>query len=358
MPYRWPKKALFRRSILFALAAMLLAACGQASPQTTLNPQSDSARTIYNLTIYLFWLGVGVFIIVESWLVVSIVKYRHRYDEQLPAQIHGNTKVEIAWTIIPALIAIFIFVLTFTAIRKIEIKPENTGNELTVEVIGHQWWWEFRYPTIKDVNGQPLVTANEMWVPSGSVIDLKLTSADVIHDYWIPGLSGKRDVIPNRENKIWFRADDVPDGDPQTYWGQCAEYCGTQHAYMKMRVVVASPNDFAQWSREQGNVAVNTTLPAAFTAKGCIGCHAIRGTPAAGITGPNLTNFGSRQTIAAGTLDNNPTNLYAWLDAPNLVKRGNLMSVAIKDDTLSPEEIDELVKYLLSLDPGIDDKQQ
>ena len=359
MPYRRPTKTLLRTTILLLLAAVMLVACGQEAPQTTLNPQTESSRTIYDLSIYLFWLGVGVFIVVEGWLIVSIVKYRHRYDDQLPAQIHGNTKVEIAWTIVPAIIAIFIFVLTFSAIQKIEIKPANTaGTEVKVEIIGHQWWWEFRYPDIKDVNGNPLVTANEMWVPSGSVVDLFVTSADVNHDFWIPGLAGKRDALPTRINKIWFRADDVPDGEPETYWGQCAEYCGTQHAYMKMRVVVASPSDFAQWSAQQGDVAVNTTLPASFSAKGCVGCHAVRGTAAAGITGPNLTHFGSRQTIAAGTLDNTPENLYHWLDEPNVVKRGNLMSVVIKDDTLSPDEITELVTYLESLDPGMSAKNE
>jgi cytochrome c oxidase subunit 2 len=360
MPYRWPNKALFRTGILLLLATVILVACGQETPQSTLDPQTESARTIFNLSIYLFWLGVGVFVIVESWLLISIFKYRHRDNEQLPAQIHGNTKVEIAWTIVPASIAIFIFVLTFSAIQKIEVKPQvAAGEEVKVTVIGHQWWWEFRYPDIKDANGQPLVTANEMWVPANSVIDLTVTSVDVIHDFWIPGLSGKRDALPNHNNKIWFKTDQIPDGEkPKTYWGQCAEYCGTQHAYMKMRVVVASRADFARWSQEQSAVAVNTTLPESFSSKGCVGCHAIRGTTAAGITGPNLTHFGGRQTIAAGTLDNNPTNLHAWLDDPNTVKRGNVMATAIKADTLTPEEIDELVNYLLSLDPGIDDKQQ
>lgn len=359
MPYRWPRKALLRTTLL-AVVALVLAACGQETPQTTLNPATESTESIYNLSIYLFWLGVGVFIIVETWLIVSIFKYRHRYDDQLPAQIHGNTKVEIAWTIVPAIIAIFIFVLTFSAIQKIEIKPTAAaGNEVRVEIIGHQWWWEFRYPDIKDVNGQALVTANELWVPSGSYIDMDMTSADVIHDFWIPGLAGKRDVMPNHHTKVWFRAPDVPDGAPQVFWGQCAEYCGTQHAYMKMRVVVASANDFARWSQEQGQVAVNTTPPASFSNKGCIGCHAIRGVPGAvAVTGPDLTHFGSRQTIAAGTLDNTRENLYHWLDAPNEVKQGNLMTVQIKDDTLSVEEINELVDYLESLDPGIDVKQQ
>lgn len=360
MPYRWPTKAMLRTTVLLLIAAVMLVACGQETPQTILNPQSESAREIYKLSVFLFWLGVGVFVIVETWLIVSIIKYRHRYDDQLPAQIHGNTKVEIAWTIVPAIIAIFIFVITFSAIQKIEFKPTGAaaGPELKVEVIGHQWWWEFRYPDIKDANGQPLVTANEMWVPSGSVIDLGVTSADVIHDFWIPGLAGKRDAMPNHINPIWFKADDVPDGQPKVFWGQCAEYCGTQHAYMKMRVIVASPNDFAQWSREQVDVAVNVNAPASFAAKGCVGCHSIRGVPgAAGVTGPNLTHFGSRQTLAAGTLDNTTENLHRWLDEPNVVKRGNLMSAVIKDDTLSPEEIDELVTYLESLNPGMSAKQ-
>jgi cytochrome c oxidase subunit II len=198
-------------------------------------------------------------------------------------------------------------------------------------------------------------------VPSGSVIDLGVTSADVIHDFWIPGLAGKRDAMPNHINPIWFKADDVPDGQPKVFWGQCAEYCGTQHAYMKMRVVVASPADFASWSSQQVDVAVNTTPPAAFAARGCVGCHAIRGVQgAAGVTGPNLTHFGSRQTLAAGTLDNTPENLHSWLDAPNVVKRGNLMSAVIKDEgdgALTEQEITELVQYLESLNPGMSAKQ-
>ena len=353
MPYRWPGKAL--RSGLFLSMVLLLAACGQATPQTILEPRSDSARAIYDLAVLLFWLGVAVFVIVQVWLMVSIVKYRHQYNDQLPAQIHGNTKVEIGWTIVPAIVATIIFVITFQTIQQIETKPV-VADEIRVNVIGHQWWWEFVYPDILTSDGQPLNTANELWVPAGRVVALNLTSDDVIHDFWIPGLAGKRDAMPNHDTSIWFEADDVPDGQPQTFWGQCAEYCGTQHAYMKMRVIVASEGDFQQWVDEQTQPAVNTELPVSFNDAGCGGCHAIRGTIAAGITGPNLTHFGSRQTIAAGTLDNTPGNLFHWLDAPNEVKRGNLMSVQIKDDTLSQEQILELVDYLLSLDPGIDAK--
>lgn len=363
MAYRRSTRTFRRVGLALTLVALALAGCGQATPQTTLEPGSGSARTIYDLTLLLFWLGVAVFVLVEGVLIWSAIKFRHRYDDQLPAQIHGNTKVEIAWTIVPAIVAVFIFVMSFQAIQRIEILPD-TSDKITVEVIGHQWWWEFRYPDIQDSNGQPLVTANEMWVPSGQVIDMTLKSADVIHDFWIPGLAGKRDAIPNRNNKVWFQADDVADGEPKVFWGQCAEYCGTQHAYMKMRVVVASPADFTQWREQQVQPAVNPTLPTSFATKGCVGCHAVSGAQTAdgakavGITGPNLTHFGSRMTIAAGTLDNTPENLHRWLDEPNVVKRGNLMSVAITDDTLSPDEIDELVQYLESLNPGLSVKQQ
>ncbi len=360
MPYRRPTKALGRIGLLL-IAATMLVACGQATPQTMLDPQSDSTRTIFNLAVLLFWLGVGVFVIVQTWLIVSVFKYRHKYNDQLPAQIHGNTKVEIAWTIVPAIIAIFIFVLTFQAIQKIEVKPSvASADEVHIQVIGHQWWWEFRYPDITTADGKVLVTANEMWIPAGKVIDLTVTSADVIHDFWIPALSGKRDALPVHETKIWFKADDVPDGEPKVYWGQCAEYCGTEHAYMKMRVVAASPNDFQTWVTEQSGPAVNADLPADFTAAGCIGCHVIRGTDAAngGQIGPDLTHFGSRMTIAAGTLDNNRDNLHRWLDSPDAVKPGNIMTQVIKDDTLSPEQLNTLTDYLISLDPGIDAKEQ
>ncbi|HEY1013896.1 MAG TPA: cytochrome c oxidase subunit II [Herpetosiphonaceae bacterium] len=351
MPKHRHVKAPLRSAIFLILLAGLLAACGQAQPQTTLSPSSESTRTIFDLSVLLFLLGAGVFVIVEGILIYSIVKYRHRYDEQLPAQIHGNTKVEIAWTLLPAIVATGIFVVTFQAMQRIEVKPTG-GEELRVQVIGHQWWWEFRYPDIVDDRGQPLVTANEMWVPADRVIDLEVTSVDVIHDFWIPGLSGKRDAIPNRENSIWFKADSVPDGAPQTFWGQCAEYCGTQHAYMKMRVIVASPADFERWRAENVAPAVtqNPTAEQLFLSKSCGGCHAIKGVNGAvGVTGPNLTHVGARQTLAAGTIDNTRENLHAWLDDPNFVKRGNLMAVQIKDDTLSPEELDILVDYLGSL---------
>ncbi|MBM7841853.1 cytochrome c oxidase subunit II [Herpetosiphon giganteus] len=358
MPNRSPAKALLRPTATLLLGSVVLAACGQKTPQTTLNPASESTRAIYNLSELLFWLGVVVFLIVQTWLIVSIIKYRQKDSSQVPTQIHGNTKVEIAWTIVPAIIAIVIFVFTFDTIRKIEFMPdEAAGNTLNVKVIGHQWWWEFQYPDIKDASGKPLVTANELWIPSGSYIDVKMTSVDVIHDFWIPGLAGKRDVMPNRESGLWFKADDVADGAPGVFWGQCAEYCGGQHAYMKMRVVVASPADFQKWSTEQSQVAVNTTLPESFT-KNCIGCHAVRGTNSAGITGPDLTHFGGRMTIAAGTVDNTREHLYAWLDDPDAVKRGNIMTTAIKADTLTEAEINELVDYLESLNPGTSVKGQ
>ncbi len=361
MPNRWLSKAT-RTTAILTLLSLVLAACGQETPQTMLEPATESTRAIYSLGSWLFWLGVIVFVIVEVWLIVSIFRYRQKQSDQIPSQIHGNTTLEITWTIIPAIIAIFIFVLTFSTIQTIENKPAAAaGNELKVEVIGHQWWWEFKYPDVQNSAGQPLVTANELWIPAGTYIDLTMWSVDVIHDFWIPGLAGKRDVMPNHRNKVWFKTEDVADGQPQVFWGQCAEYCGGQHAYMKMRVVVASQADYEKWKNEQVQPAVNVNAPATFASKACIGCHAIRGVQGSAPyngTGPDLTHFGSRMTIAAGTLENNNANLHAWLDDPNAVKRGNIMTTVIKPDTLTPEEVDELVQYLLSLNPGTSAKGQ
>jgi cytochrome c oxidase subunit 2 len=213
-------------------------------------------------------------------------------------------------------------------------------NSLLIKVIGHQFWWEFQYPEFN------LTTANEVHQPIGRTANFELTSADVIHSFWIPALGGKRDVVPGRTNYLWWTPDPNTSG---VYLGQCAELCGYSHANMRMRGIVQTPEDFAAWVRQQQAPAATppANTPAAqgaqlFTQKGCAGCHTINGTSAAGKTAPDLTHFGSRLTVAAGIMDNNTANVKRWLADPPTVKPGSLMP----NLGLNGAELDALAAYL------------
>jgi cytochrome c oxidase subunit 2 len=214
---------------------------------------------------------------------------------------------------------------------------------LKVTVVGHQWWWEIRYPELG------IVTANELHVPQSSVAKpahtfLKLQSADVAHSFWVGQLSGKVDLIPGITNSMWL--------DPRRtgiYLGNCAEYCGTQHANMLIRVIVDSPADFEKWAAAQKlNASSDPQLEAArsrFLSLNCINCHTVSGTAARGTFGPDLSHVMSRTTLGAGVLPNTPENLRAWVKDPQVIKHGNLMP----NMQLNPRELDEVVTYLASL---------
>jgi cytochrome c oxidase subunit 2 len=247
--------------------------------------------------------------------------------------------MEIGWTLAPALILVVIAIPTIRTIFLID-KPTTDPNALTIEVVGRQWWWEFRYPELG------IVTANEAHIPVGRTIDLRLRSADVVHSFWVPKLGGKRDLVPGRENQLWFTADSVG-----VFWGQCAEFCGTAHALMSMRMIVDTPGDFDAWAALNAGDAVRSTDAQAragqgvFMSNACVSCHTIRGTAAAGTFGPDLTHFGGRLTIGAGILDNTLENLTLWLDSTQHVKPGNLMpEVSLGDD-----QIAQLAAYLMAL---------
>jgi cytochrome c oxidase subunit 2 len=214
------------------------------------------------------------------------------------------------------------------------------GESLVVQAIGHQWWWEFRYPELG------VVTANELHIPVGQQIDVRLTSADVIHSFWFPRLGGKRDVIPGHENQIWFTADSAG-----VYLGQCAEFCGLSHALMKMQLVAEDPAEFEAWVElQRADAVVEDSVQfadgsQAFLQGGCIACHAVRGTIAQGVIGPDLTHVGGRRRIAAGILDNTPENLERWIRHSRELKPGSLMVVPeLDDDTLR-----RIVTYLQGL---------
>lgn len=344
--------ARWRRPVLHVcalLALALLAGCGGPFPQSAMdNPASDMAVRLQDLFEVILWWAVGVFVIVEGALLVAIFRYRagRSADEERaePRHLHGNTILELAWTLAPAIILVFIAVPTMSTIWDVD-RPTEDPDALQIEVIGHQWWWEFRIPEFD------LVTANEVHIPVGRTIDFRLTTADVIHSFWFPRLGGKRDLIPGRENHLWFTADSVG-----RYTGQCAEFCGLSHALMKMELVVDSEEDFDAWVEVQTRPSPSlqdSVLPtvaeegqALLMSKGCIACHRIDGTPAAGVLGPDLSHVGSRRTIAAGILENNRENMIRWLRDPKAVKPGTTMPTL----DLTDEELRTLADYLGSLE--------
>lgn len=343
---RW-RRPVLRVCALVALA--LVAGCGGPFPQSAMdNPASDMAVRLQDLFEGILWWAIGVFVIVEGALLVAIFRFRagRSVDEERaePRHLHGNTILELAWTLAPAIVLVFIAVPTMSTIWEID-RPTEDPDALQVEVIGHQWWWEFRIPEYD------LVTANELHIPVGRTIDFRLTTADVIHSFWFPRLGGKRDLIPGRENHLWFTADSVG-----RFTGQCAEFCGLSHALMKMELVVDSAEDFDAWveAQTQPSPVLQDSVPpptveegqALLMSKGCIACHRIDGTPAAGVLGPDLSHVGSRRTIAAGILENNRENMIRWIRDPKAVKPGTTMPTL----DLTDEELRALADYLGSLE--------
>lgn len=322
--------------LLFVSFAIPLSGC--SSTQSILEPATSSAREITGLFYFIFYVALAIFILVEGLLVYFVVRYQRRSNAELPAQVHGNTPVEIAWTLAPALILAVVFVLTVRTMSAVgaSSQPNPTVN---VTVVAHQWWWEFRYP---DKN---IVTADDLHIPVGEVVGITLESENVIHSFWVPQLTGKTDVVPGHQNKTWLRAEAAGE-----YKGQCAEFCGSQHAHMLFHVVAQNRADFDAWIADQQKIPSPTAGDAAkgadvFAKGACVGCHTIDGTKAQGKVGPNLTHFGGRLSIAAGTLSNTPENLALWLKNPQAVKPENDMP----NLGLSDSDIQSLVAYLESL---------
>ncbi|HEX5438515.1 MAG TPA: cytochrome c oxidase subunit II [Gemmatimonadaceae bacterium] len=402
-----------RRLAFAALTVVLaagVAACAH-DPNTIFGAHSDLGHATDALTMRLVYFAIGVFIVVEGLLVYAIVRFRRRPNSPVPKQIHGNTAIEITWTLVPAIILALIAVPTIKTIFRTQA-PAPAGS-LQVEVIGHQWWWEFRYPQYG------VVTANELYLPVGRTVSFTLKSNDVIHSFWIPSLAGaKRDVVPNQTNYIWFTPDSVAAWD-----GFCAEYCGDSHANMHFRVFTEPAPQFAAWIAHQktgpafpdttaaptksaatqtsaGTVMLasqvtmapaadsaapgngifdrdkipqyeipNTPTPAGLTfsnvtgdaARGaklfkvslCIGCHTIQGV-SPGITGPNLTHVGSRYTIAGAMYPNDTKHLELWIKDAHLMKPGTIMPVFGKGlpgaaGGFTDQQIADIAAYLSSL---------
>lgn len=332
------------------LTILLLAGCsGSPSPML---PASPNATTISDLTSIVFWIAVVVFVVVEGVLLWSVIRFSRNKTPGEPEQIEGNTKFEIAWTAAPAIVLLIVFFISLQALfplASIPSTPRGSGNiasapslhgpTIHTRVIGHRWWWEVVYPDHK------IVTANEMHVPVNAIVTVDVESIDVIHSFWVPQLGGKIDAIPGRTNKMWFQPTQVGN-----YHGQCSEFCGTQHAGMRLEVFVDPPDVFQAWVSQQQMPAAPVSGDAVkgeqvFMTSVCIACHTIDGTKAQGKIGPNLTHLASRRYMAGATMEVTSENLARWLTDPQAIKPGNLMQIG----RLPRDQIDALVAYLISL---------
>lgn len=380
--------------VFFLLAVAALSSCGRhVLPQDVLSPQGTNSRQLHTLAKPVFAVAGVVFLFVQGLIIYCIVKFRAKSDDDAPVQVHGNAKLEIGWTILPALILAVVGV--FTVVTVFDINRRAAGAEVVhVKVIGHQWWWEYQYPDLH------IVTANELHIPTGKTVELEMTSADVIHSFWPPKLAGKVDVIPGRTNYMRVEAD-----KPGDYSGQCAEFCGLSHANMRLRVMADSTDDFEAWVKNQQRPAVaaptttsstTTTAPIAataqtgtgganasatgasstaaatpdekptvgqdpvvdaaagaglFIAKGCSGCHSINGLEGAnGKVGPNLTHLQARTRFAGAIFELNEKNLRRWLrDPPGMKPMNPANGQGMPNLGLNENEITQLIAYLETL---------
>ena len=371
---------------LLLLVFLLAAACTPSHPQSTFDAAGPVARSQLNLFYIIFWAAVFVFVVVEGILVYAVIRFRRKPNQEIPAQTHGNTPLEIAWTIAPAIVLAIVAVPTIFTIFDNARTPSEDENPIHVTVTAHQWWWEFEYFTKEELDREEadldrvkegeldisdaytptpyLVTANELHIPVGVPVNALLESSDVIHSFWIPKLAGKVDIVPNNRNTMWFQAD-----EPGTFLGQCAEFCGISHANMRLQVI-AEPTQqaFDSWVvRQQAPPAV--PAEPLFGRKACGVCHTTSGPEPEGVQktrmdaflrgldvfpAPNLTHFASRETFAGGILERTDDNLTRWLRDPGDPKPGNHMAelAGVYQNprlALNDQDIEALVAYLQSL---------
>ncbi|REK10227.1 MAG: cytochrome c oxidase subunit II [Planctomycetota bacterium] len=322
------------------------------------SPASPQAGSIVTLSWLVFAVAAFIFVVVEGVLFYCVFRFRHRGEptDTEPPQVYGSHPIEIAWTVAPSMIVFFLVLVGARTLWEVNIAPAAPTTEsadesgvLDVTVVGRQWWWEYQY---KRYDGRELsiITANELHIPASDAetprsTRLALRSADVCHSFWVPRLGGKMDVIPGRHNTLWLETD-----KPGLYLGQCAEYCGTQHAHMLIRVVVDSPADFERWLESQAKPAVEDAEVSqgreAFLSESCVNCHRIRGTTAHGNYAPDLTHLMSRKTIAGAAVENNAENLEHWVHDPQDLKPGCLMPAF----GLTDKKQQMIVRYLLTLE--------
>ena len=324
------------------------------------DPASPQAEAIRSLSVLVLAICAFIFFVVEGILLYAIVRFRRRATRPLtpgpspsegrgetePPQVYGSKPIEIAWTAAPALIVFVLVLVSARTLWEVDVDPpapEVGDNALFVTVVGRQWWWEYRY-THYNGRERQFITANELHVPAGSKVYLALQSADVCHSFWVPRLAGKMDLIPGRTNHLLFQC-----AQPGLYLGQCAEYCGTQHAGMLLRVYVDPPETFAEWVDREEKPAVEVKSlgdeKKVFLAQSCVNCHRVRGTAAQGTYAPDLTHLMSRETLASGMFKNTDENLRQWVKDPQKLKPGCLMPAF----GLSTLEQDQVVRYLQAL---------
>jgi cytochrome c oxidase subunit II len=335
----WPRLALAGGG---GLAVLALAGCAGATTSPFL-PASTNAKPIYDLFLIVYGIAAVVFVIVVSALLYAAVRYRGNKDTTLPPQVEGNVKLEVAWTLVPAVALVVIFIISLQTLFTIT-RPQPAGagqadNSLHIRVIGHRWWWEFVYPALN------ITTANELHVPANVDLALDVESVDVVHSFWVPQLAGQKDATPGHINPLFLRVTETG-----VYQGECVEYCGTEHALMRLQVIAETPDQFQTWVQgQQAPVAALSGAAAegeqVFLKGACIGCHTVNGTTAKGVAGPNLTHFASRQFFAGAVLANTPANVTQWLADPGSFKPG----VTMPKLPLTPDQLSALTAYLEAL---------
>jgi cytochrome c oxidase subunit II len=404
------------RAVAALTGVVLLSGCDKLNfwqmngHQSTIDVAGPVAREQLEIFYVTCWVSLVIFVLVAAVLAYATIKFRARNEAdehaEPPPQGHGNPLIELGLIGASVLALVIIAVPTLRGIWSTYDVPEaERANAYEIKAVGYQWWFKFEYPgeiaPANETVKAPLVTGNELVIPVGRPIRIHLLTADVIHSFWAPKLAGKVDMIPNRANRIWLKAD-----KPGYFWGQCAEYCGDSHAVMRFRIIALEQKEFAEWLEQQSQLARNVAPRAAdasrptpqfaslrtfrqneagitdkfdvnpleawrakqlpeknedaaliaqgktlFASKACSTCHTVRGHQAMGVQGPDLTHIGSRTTIAAGLIENNPDQLRRWIRDPGSVKPGNKMAKAYSDlkITLSNEEQTALVAYLESL---------
>ena len=310
------------------------------SPTNIFAPVSTPAQSIFGLSIFVLTTTAVIFVVVFGLLAYVAIRFRDksRDDRSEPAQVYGSRQVELAWTVIPVLIVMALFLASARVIASIQ-NAKQPANALAVTVIGHQYWWEYRYP------GLNIVTANELHVPVSDPAHprptfLTLLSADTDHSFWVPRLGGKTDLIPNHPNQMW-----IDPHETGVFLGQCAQYCGTAHAKMLLRVYVDTPEEFNRWVHQQQQQPARSGATAGeriFESTACVNCHTISGTAATGTFGPDLTHLMSRETIAAGAARNTKEMLRLWIKNPEGIKPGSKMPAM----GLNDRELDAVTDYL------------
>ena len=302
------------------------------------------ASGVFSLSLFVFAVTLGIFLVVGALAAYAVIKFRAKPGDETsePVQIFGSNQIETSWTIIPVLIVVVLFLATARMIFAVQDAPEPKSS-IKVNVVGHQFWWEFQYPQYG------FTTANEIHIPASdpkapTPAYLRMSSADVVHSFWVPRLAGKTDLIPDRVNEMW-----LDPAKPGLYLGQCAQFCGTEHAKMLLRVYVQPRAEFDAWVKNQQQAAVEAPQVVAgkhvFESQSCINCHAVKGTIANGRFGPDLTHLMSRDTIAAGETPNTPENLRRWIQNPEVFKSGSNMPAM----NLTDEQLDQVTAYLATL---------